>query len=179
VADFIYLLQDPKVVWFFESLLSSLITVDFMGTVEWFLGTHFQWNKSDNSVSVHLRQTSFAAHLVEDNNAHLRNITPDATPYHSGLPIDAIPESDKDDNCPAFIKCNRKYKIVIGSNGWLASSTQPDLAVAHSFLSSYNNKPSQSHWNAALYVLYYIHSTIDYRITFTSTELSPLHAYIF
>jgi hypothetical protein len=109
--DFIYFLEDPKVEWLFESLLSSLITVNFMGTVEWFLSTHFKRNKSDK-VSVHLSQTSFAAHLVEDNNAHLRDITPDAHPYRSTLPINAIPESDKEDNCPAFIKRKRKYLKV-------------------------------------------------------------------
>ncbi len=177
--DFIYLLEDPKVECLLKSLLSLLIKVDLMGTVEWFLGTHFRWNKLDNNVSVHLSQTGFAAHLVEDNNSHLRNITPDATPYRSGLPIDAIPESNKDDNCTAFIERKRKHQSVVGSTGWLASSTRLDLAVTHSFLSTYNNKPSWSHWNAALFVLHYIHSTIDYGITFTSTEFSPLHTYMF
>ncbi len=53
------------------------------------------------------------------------------------------------------------------------------LAVAHSFLSTYNNTPSLSHWNAALYILHYIHLTIIYKITFMSNESSPLHAYMF
>jgi hypothetical protein len=68
-----------------------------MGKVEWFLGTHFQWLATPNKVQVHLSQTSFAAHLVEENNVHMCNVTPNATPYCSGLPIDAIPESNKDD----------------------------------------------------------------------------------
>jgi hypothetical protein len=50
VNDFIYFSEDPNIEQLFESLLSLLITVDFMGTVEWFLGTHFRWNKSDNGV---------------------------------------------------------------------------------------------------------------------------------
>ncbi len=132
----------------------------------------------NNAVSVHLSQTGFAAHLVEDNNAHLCSITPDATPYRSGLPIDAIPESDEDENCPTFVECKQKYQSVVGSIGWLASSTRPDLEVIHSFLLAYNNKPSQSHWNAALYILHYIHSTIDYGITFTSNESPALHTYM-
>jgi hypothetical protein len=97
-----------------------------------------------------MSQTGFAAHLIEDNNVRTRNITPDVTPYHSGLPIDAIPESDKDNNCPALIKCKRRYQSVVGSIGWLAQTTRPDLSPTHSFLSAYNNKPSKSHWNAAL-----------------------------
>ncbi len=140
--DFIYFSDDPNVECLFEGLLSSLVTVDFMGSVEWFLGTHFQWHKTKDEVSVHLSQTGFAAHLVEDNNAHLRSITPDATPYRFGLPINAIPESDEDKSCPTFIVRKQKYQSVIGSIGWLASSTHPDLAVTHSFLSVYNNKPS-------------------------------------
>jgi hypothetical protein len=67
---------------------------------------------------------------------------------------------------------------VVGSVGWLASSTRPDLAVCHSFLLAYNNKSSQSHWNATLYVLPYIYSTINYGITFTSKESPALHAYM-
>jgi hypothetical protein len=177
--DSTYFLEDPKVEQVFESLLSLLITVNFMGTVEWFLGTHFQWNKLDKEVSVYLSQTGFAAHLVKDNNTHLHNMTPDATQYHSCLPINAIPESNEDKHFPAFIERKRKYQSVVSLIGWLAGSTQPDLAVAHSFLSTYNNKPSWSHWNAALYVLHYIHYTIACGISFTSTESSPLNAYMF
>jgi hypothetical protein len=123
VDDFIYLLEGPKIKRHFNFSLSLFITVDFMGTVEWFLGTYFQLNKLDNKVSVHLSQTGFVAHLVEDKNTHLCNITPDTTLYYSGLPIDAIPESDNDNNSPAFIECKRKYQSVVGSIGLLASST--------------------------------------------------------
>jgi hypothetical protein len=178
VDDFVYFSKDPEVERKFEQLLSSLITVDFMGTVDWFLGTHFQWSSYDNEVSVHLSQTGFAAHLVKDNNAHTRNIMPDATPYCSGLPINACPKSDEADDCPAPLERRRKYQSVVCSIGWLAQSTRPGLAPCHSFLLSYNNKPSKSHWNAALYVLHYIHSTIDYGFTFASNERAPLHTFM-
>jgi hypothetical protein len=122
-----------------------------MGTVDWFLGTHFQWSLSPNIVSIHMNQTGFAVHLVEDNNIHTRNITPNATPYRPGLPINVIPESDEDNNCPALIKCKRRYQSVVGLIGWLAQTTRPDLSPTHSFLLAYNSKPSKSHWNVALY----------------------------
>ena len=149
-----------------------------MDTVEWFLGTHFQWLVTPDLVQVHLSQTGFASHLVEDNNIHLRNVTPDATPYRSGLPIDACPESNEDDMNPTFIEKKKKYQSIVGSIGWLAQSTRPDITPSHSFLSAYINKPSRSHLNAALYVLHYIHSTIDYGFMFTSAEKAPLHAYM-
>jgi hypothetical protein len=178
VDDFVYFSENSEVERRFEQLLSRLVTVDFMGTVDWFLGTHFQWSCSNGDVSVHLSQTGFAAHLVEANNVHERNITPDATPYRSGLPIDACPESDENDDCPALIERKKRYQSVVGSIGWLAQSTRPDLSPTHSFLSSYNNRPSKSHWNAALYALHYIHSTIDYGFSFTSAAQVPLHTFM-
>jgi hypothetical protein len=178
VDDFVYFSADPAVEAKLERLLQQHSMVKYMGTVEWFLGTHFQWLVTPDAVKVHLSQSGFASHLVEDNDIHLCNITPDATPYCSGLPIDACPESDEDEMHPTFAERKRKYQSILGSIGWLAQSTRPDLAPSHSFLSAYCNKPSQSHLNAALYVLYYIHSTIDYGFTFSSEETAPLHTYM-
>ncbi len=42
IDDFIYFSADPAVEAKFQQLLKKYITVNFMGTVEWFLGTHFQ-----------------------------------------------------------------------------------------------------------------------------------------
>ena len=173
--NFVYFSEDPDVEAKFARLLKEYVTVDFMGTVEWFLGTHFQWMVSPDLVQVHLSQTGFASHLVEDNNVHLCNVTPDTTPYRSGLPIDACPESDEDETSQTFIERKKKYQSIVGSIGWLAQITRPDLAPSHSFLSTYINKPSQSHLNAALYVLQYINLTIDYGFSFTSAAKAPLH----
>jgi hypothetical protein len=122
VNNFIYFSEDPQVECRFEQLLAYLVKVKFMGTVDWFLGTHFQWLSSDDNVSIHMSQTGFAAHLVEDNNVHIWNITPDATPYRSGLPIDAILKSDKEDVCPALIGCKDVTKVL---SAQLAGSHKP------------------------------------------------------
>jgi hypothetical protein len=105
-----------------------------MDTIDWFLGTHYQWLSSNNEVSVRLSQMGFATNLVKDNNAHSKNITPDASPYRSGLPIDPVPDSNKDNDCPALIECKQCYQSVVRSIGWLAQSTRPNLALTHSFL---------------------------------------------
>jgi hypothetical protein len=178
IDNFVYFSEDPQVERRFEQLLADLVMVDFMGTVDWFLGTHFQWSSSPDSVSVHMNQTGFSVHLVEDNNVHTRNITPDATPYHSGLPINTIPKSDEDSNCPALIEHKRCYQSAVGSISWLAQTTRLDLVPTHSFLLAYNTKPLKSHWNAALYALHYIHLMIDYGIMFTSAKRGPLHTYM-
>jgi hypothetical protein len=129
-------------------------------------------------VQVHLSQTRFASHLVKENNIYLCNVTPDATPYHSGLPINTCPESDKDETLPTFLEQKQKYQSIVRSICLLAQSTRPKLAPSHSFLSAYINKPCRSHLNAALYVLHYIHLTINYSFTFTSAKKAPLHTYM-
>jgi hypothetical protein len=63
--NFVYFLVDPLVEAKFELPLKEEATVDFMGTVEWFLGTHFQWMVTPDLIQVHLSQTGFVSHLVE------------------------------------------------------------------------------------------------------------------
>ncbi len=178
VNNFVYFSENPVVKQKCEALLSQLITIKFMGMVEWFLGMHFQWLATDDVVSVHLSQTGFATHLIKDSNIHTRNVTPNALPYCSGLPIDKIPELDEANNCLTLIEQKRKYHSVVSLIGWLAQSTRPNLAPTHSFLSAYCNKLSKGHWNAALYTLHYIHSTIDCRFTFTLQSRAPLPTFM-
>ena len=149
-----------------------------MGIVEWFLGVHFSWQITPLDVSVHLNQLGFAANLVESFFQESRDPTPTAMSYCSGIPIDAIAPSTDNDNSPAQICQKEVYQSLVGSIGWLAMSTRPDLTAAHSFLSSYSNKPAVGHMKAALYALHYIHSTYDYGITFTSEAMAPMHSYI-
>ncbi len=70
------------------------------------------------------------------------------------------------------------YQSLIGSIGWLAMATRPDLALVHSFLSSYNSKPSLGHMHAILNILHYIHSTHDYGIHFTLSIMDPVHNFV-
>ena len=87
------------------------------------------------------------------------------------------PSSDADD-LPTQIWHTEAYQSLIGSIGWLAGSTHPDIAPVHSFLLSYSSKPATGHMKATLYALHYIHSTHDYGITFTSSITSPIHTYV-
>ena len=178
VDDFVYFSEDPSVESLFCRLLAERCKVDFMGVVEWFLGVHFAWRITPSSVSVHLNQSGFASNLVESFFQDSRNVTPTATPYRSGVPIDSIAPSTDDDDSPAQLRRTAAYQSLIGSIGWLSCSTRPDLSAVHSFLASYSNKPSVGHMKAALYALHYIHSTHDYGISFTSDSVAPMHCYI-
>jgi hypothetical protein len=178
VDDFLYFSDNPSVEALFCRLLAEQCKVDFKGVVEWFLGIHFAWRIMSTSVSVHLNQSGFAANLVESFFQDSRNVTPTATPYRSGVSIDSIAPSTDDDDSSAQLWRTAAYQSLIGSIGWLSNSTRPDLSAIHSFLASYSNKPSVGHMKAALYALHFIHSTHDYRISFTSDSVAPMHSYI-
>ncbi len=162
----------------FCHLLAELCKVDFMGIVEWFLGVHFSWRITSSLVAAHLNQSGFASNLVEGFFCESHNPTLMATPYQSGVPINSIaPSTDKDDS-PAQLCQKEAYQSLVGSIGWLTSTTCPDISAVHSILSSYSNKPSTGHMKAALYALHYIHSTHDYGISFTSEDVAPMHSYV-
>jgi hypothetical protein len=162
----------------FCCLLSKRCKVDFMGIVEWFLGVHFSWRISLSLVSVHLNQSGFALNLVESVIRETREASPLATPYCSGIPVHSIAPSTDKANSPAQTHRTQAYQSLIGSFGWLAMTTRPDLMAIHSFLSSYSTKPVVGHMKSALYALHYIHSTFNYAISFTSKDMAPMHSYI-
>ncbi len=127
---------------------------------------------------VHLNQSGFPTNLVESFFHEPCNPTPTATPYRSGIPIDAIAPSTDNDVSPAQICCTETYQSLIGSMGWLAMSTRPDLTAVRSLLSSYSHKPAMGHMKAALFALHCIHSTYNYGISFTSKAVALVHSYI-
>ncbi len=61
VDNFVYFSEDFAVEDKIQLTQYEFITVDFMGEVEWFLGTHFQWMITLDTVQVHLSQTGFVA----------------------------------------------------------------------------------------------------------------------
>ncbi len=125
-----------------------------------------------------MNQSGFATNFVEQFCRDEWEPTPDATPYRSGVPIDSIAPSKDTDDSPFQIRHAEAYRSLVGSIGWLAGATRPDIAPVHSFLASYSSKPSPGHMKAALYALHYIHSTHDYGITFTSSTTSPIHSFV-
>jgi hypothetical protein len=69
VDDIIYFSASDKVERYFESSLSTIGTVEFMGQVSHFLGNEFNWVYHPNGhISVSLTQQSFAETLVESQH---------------------------------------------------------------------------------------------------------------
>ena len=163
----------------FEEILKSQFAIDFMGTVNWFLGTHFQWSEHhDGHLSVLLSQKAFAQNLVERHRLSNINFNPRVSPYRSGCPIDSFPSAEIDEDDKFFVRRRLAYRSLVGGLNWLATNTRPDLAPVVSFLASYNHCPSKQHLESALYVVRYLRSTASHGIAFHSASPSSSEAYV-
>jgi hypothetical protein len=92
VDDFVFYSTNDAEEDLFRQVLQSQITVDFMGDVDYFLGSAFLWQRHSNGhVSVHLSQSAFTEHTAHRFGLDRFKRVPNMTPYRSGLPIDSLP----------------------------------------------------------------------------------------
>jgi hypothetical protein len=135
-----YFSVSDKVERKFESLLSTIGEVDFMGQVSHFLGIEFSWKfHPDENLSVSLTQQSFVETLLESLNLSNLSTSSYTSPYRSGLVIDSIPpqemsSTDRD-------KLRLAYQSLVGSLNWLAHTTRPDLSTVVSLLAQHQSQP--------------------------------------
>jgi len=177
VDDIIYFSPCDNVEKKFESLLSSIGSIDFMGQVTHFLGIEFQWKyHTDGNLSVSLTQQSFVEALLESLQIHHYSPSSYTTPYQTGMSIDTIPSvslptGEQD-------KLRLQYQSIVGSLNWLAHTTRPDISTAVSLLAQHQSQPSPGHLDAALYVVRYLASTKTLGIYYSSSKRSTMEAFL-
>jgi hypothetical protein len=177
VDDIIYFSPSDVVESKFETLLSSIGNVDFMGQVTHFLGIEFTWMTLPNGhLNVSLTQQSFIDTLLDNLGIAIDNVSHFSTPYRSGYPVDSVPfiemsSSERD-------KLRLKYQSLVGSLNWLAHTTRPDLSTIVSILAQHQSLPSPGHYDAAIYVVKYLATTSSLGIYFSSTRDSILQSYL-
>jgi hypothetical protein len=177
VDNIIYFSVSNKVERKFESLLSTIGEVDFMGQVSHFLGIEFSWKfHPDENLSVSLTQQSFVETLLEALNLSNLSTSSYTLPYHSGLVIDSIPHqemssTDRD-------KLRLTYQSLVGSLNWLAHTTRPDLSTVVSLLAQHHSQPSPGHYDAAIYVTKYLAGTKNLGIYFTSSKRPIMESFL-
>jgi len=177
VDDIIYFSSSDKVEHYFEESFSKLWQVDFMGQVSHFLGIEFTWkHHSDGNLSVTLTQQSFAETLIESLGIMIESTSTFTSPYHSGYPIDAVPDYDMSLNDRDRLRL--QYQSLVGSLNWLAHTTRPDLSTVVSLLAQHQSCPSPGHLEAAMYVARYLACTKSLGIYFTSAKESILASFL-
>ena len=175
VDDLKYFSTSDDVEAMFEQRLGSKLTVDFMGPVCWFLGSKYEWERTeDGRLTVSITQTAKIEEMQEKFG--MMNCNAVDTPYRSGLTVDRI----ETDNLHPDQKVDlvRQYRSLIGGLLWVNRQTRPDISVIVCLLSRYNSNPSAGHFEAAKYVLRYLAGTSDRGIRFTQSGDEDMHTNI-
>eukprot|EP00957_Ditylum_brightwellii_P028332 2139782-Ditylum_brightwellii.AAC.2 len=111
-----------------------------MGTVSHFLDIKFQWEADEQGeVTCHLSQGAFIDNLTQlAQLEQLIGSTP-PTPYHNGLPVDAI-KNKPPDNIVEHQTLMTTHCSIVSSLNWLAISTHPDISTITNLLAQHQNK---------------------------------------
>ena len=113
-VDFVFFSESDVEESRFKRILNDKVTADFMGDVEFFLGSSFKWNQCpDEHLLAHVSQQAFDKHAasrfrLEDYNRVLL-----MTPYRLVEPIKSIPDPDP-------LERKSAQQSIWGSNNWLA-----------------------------------------------------------
>ena len=175
--DIIFFSPSDAVEKNFESLLSTLGNVDFMGQVSHFLGIEFTWKTlPDGHLCISLTQQSFIDTLMDNMGITTDSMSSFSTPYRSGYPIDSIPFVDMSSGDRDSLRL--KYQSLVGSLNWLAHTMRPDLSMVVSLLAQHQSLPSLGHFEAAVYVAKYLATTKTLGIYFTSARESTLQSFL-
>jgi len=177
VDDIIYFSQSDEVKKQFETLLSTIGNVDFMGQVSHFLGIEFTWKHLLNGhLSVSLTQQSFTDTLLDSLGISVDCLSTYTTPYQSHFHIDSIPTQDM--LAQDRDRLRLKFQSLVGSLNWLAHTTRPDLSTVVSLLAQHQCTPSPGHYDAAIYAAKYLATTRNLGIYFTSERSSTLESFL-
>jgi len=177
VDDIIYFSPSDDVEKEFESKLSTIGNVDFMGQVTHFLGIEFTWQySSDGHLQVTLSQQSFIEALLDSLNIHVNTTSTFTSPYRAGMSVDMIPHQDLSSSDRDHLRL--QFQSLVGSLNWLAHTTRPDLSTIVSLLAQHQCNPSSGHLDAAVYATKYLATTKTLGIYFTSHKRAKLEAFL-
>jgi hypothetical protein len=117
-----------------------LITLQFMETVEWFLGTHLQWFAMNDVVSVHLSRRPGLLLILSKTTIFilarllltLRHIAP-AFRLMPSLNLTSLMIAQLSSSA------NANIKALLAQSGGLLKALAPILPPLHSFLLAYCN----------------------------------------
>jgi hypothetical protein len=119
VDDFIFFSEHPAEEENFKLAMKDCTApIDWMGTVDYFLGTAFNWKRhADGNLSVLLTQSAFVEYSAHRFAIDKLNPVPNMTPYRSGMPIDSIPPPDPKDPDQKYVQ--NVIKRLLGTLiGW-------------------------------------------------------------
>ena len=132
-----------------------------LGSIQQTLGLQVTCN-NQGEYTVH--QSKYIQMMAEKYNVRPgRKIK---TPLSPSLDLDATDSPIVD---------NSNYRSIIGALLYLAVASRPDISHAVARLSSYSNEPRRIHYDAAIRLIKYLVTTIDYSIRYGGVDTLYAH----
>jgi hypothetical protein len=134
-----------------------------LGPVEYLLGVKISRDRATRTLKLSQRQ------YVVDLLARYgySDCSPLSTPMDPGVRLckDMCPKTAEELEEMRSIP----YAHAVGSLGYLAISTRPDISYTVSTLGKFNSNPGMRHWQAVKHLFRYLKGTMDYELTYSPT----------
>ena len=165
VDDILIASDDDQVIVLLKRQFKREFEMTDLGFVQSFLGIKIDYNQKDGQMQ--LSQSTAIAKLLEKFNMVESRCT--NVPMQADLVL--VPTKKRQE-------MNYPYRELIGSIMYIMLATRPDLCFAVSYLSRFQDKFDEQHWNAAKYVLRYLKGTKDLKLQFSRASDEPLLGYV-
>jgi hypothetical protein len=151
----------------FERKLLRKYEIRSLGELSTFCG--IQTHRDRSTGSIWLSQPVYVDKLRTKYPSPKQYTQPPATP----LPLEELLPSDEPKNEANL----SRYAQLVGSIGYVATATRPDVSKAHSRLAEFLVNPTQRHMDAAYQTIAYLHHTKD-RALYYNASISTDTAHI-
>jgi len=165
VDDLVYASQTEQEPIKFEHQLDKEFKTTHEGTIKWILGI-----KVDHDIRTGittLSQEKYVDNILKRFN--MESCRGAATPAETTVLNKRMGPLDEDERSSMRSK---PYREVLGSIGYAANCTRPDIQFAFGMAARFAADPGEKHWSGILRTLRYLHDTKELKLTFRQTDSS-------
>jgi transposase InsO family protein len=144
-----------------KTKLQETFEMTDMGKLQHFLGIKIDYNEPEGKVE--LSQAAAIQELLE--RFDMQDCKPVGTPLETAISIDANKQEEKQTKEP--------YRELIGKLMYIMLGSRPDLCYAISYLSRFQDNPSDTHWQYAKRLLRYLKGTESLKLVYDRKEEAP------
>lgn len=162
VDDMLICYNDEAAVTKLKSKLFKEFEMKDLGPVKNFMG--LQIVKENNQL--YISQSSFIDRILAKFG--MSDCNPIATPMEAKLKLTKA-ESNEFTNQP--------YRELLGSLMYLMIGSRPDICFSLNYLSRFQDKASEHHWNHLKRILRYLKGTKNHQLVYKQHETNPVEVY--
>ncbi|KAL1481636.1 hypothetical protein MTO96_034328 [Rhipicephalus appendiculatus] len=159
VDDLLIVAEDEKEIANFKNHSGEKFDAKDLGEARHILSIRL---KKERDARLTLDQTAYAEDILETFGM--------ADAKTASSPLDPGCKYQRgNDNSQARKDLPRRYRKAIGALLYLVRGTRPNLAFATTYMSQFNEHPTEEHWMGVRHILRYVKQTKGYALTYKRT----------